>query len=80
MVFINDSCVPFSSCPNCRTARKCFSRAVEIADLMFGLSVLDNGMITNEMGAEAERAVIAYLGTYVPENLPRRRGLAKLPG
>src|SRR5262245_32632424 len=38
-------------------------RAVEIADLMFGLSVLDEGTITNEMCAEAQRAMTAYLET-----------------
>ena len=54
-------------------APQVFFRAVEIADLMFGLSVLESGKITQEMAAEAERAVIAYLKTYLPEKLPRRR-------
>ena len=66
--------------PDLPNAAKVFFRAVEIADLMFGLSVLETGRITAEMGAEAERAVIAYLGTYLPARLPRRRrrSVAKL--
>jgi AcrR family transcriptional regulator len=50
-----------------------FFRAVEIADLMFALSVLDDGTITAEMCAEAERAMTAYLQTYLPAKLPLRR-------
>jgi len=50
-----------------------FFRAVEIADLMFCLSVVDAGLITAEMHAEADRACIAYLDTYLPPALPRRR-------
>jgi AcrR family transcriptional regulator len=49
-----------------------FFRGVEIADVMFTLSVLDWGTITREMCAEAERATIAYLETYFPVDLPRR--------
>jgi AcrR family transcriptional regulator len=59
--------------PDLPDAAQVFFRAVEIADLMFGLSVLESGRITEPMGAEAERAFIAYLGTYLPANLPRRR-------
>jgi AcrR family transcriptional regulator len=59
--------------PDLANGPQVFFRAVEIADLMFGLSVLESRVITQEMGAEAERAVIAYLGTYLPEKLPRRR-------
>jgi AcrR family transcriptional regulator len=59
--------------PDFLNAPQVFFRAVEIADLMFGLSVLESGKVTQEMGAEAERAVIAYLKTYLPEKLPRRR-------
>jgi len=71
----------FFELPELPNGPQVFFRAVEIADLMFGLSVLDNGMITEEMGAEAERAVIAYLGTYVPGRLARKRplGHAKPP-
>jgi hypothetical protein len=49
-----------------------FFRAVEIADLMFCLSLLDAGLITPEMHAEADRACTAYLETYLPRVLPRR--------
>jgi len=71
----------FFELPDLPNAAQVFFRAVEIADLMFGLSVLDSGHITAEMGAEAERAVIAYLGTYLPAKLPRqrRKAVAKLP-
>ncbi|MBS0420192.1 MAG: TetR family transcriptional regulator [Proteobacteria bacterium] len=50
-----------------------FFRAVEIADLMFSLSVLDNATVTVEMCAEAERAMTAYLQTYLTATLPSRR-------
>lgn len=63
----------FFELPQLPNASQVFFRAVEIADLMFGLSVLETGQITQEMGAEAERAVIAYLATYLPAKLPRRR-------
>ena len=71
----------FFDLPELPNSRQVFFRAVEIADLMFGLSVLESGRITQEMGAEAERAVIAYLGTYFPAKLPRRRrqSVAKAP-
>jgi AcrR family transcriptional regulator len=63
----------FFELPEDFNAQQVLFRAVEIADLMFSLSVLEHGLITPEMGAEAERAVIAYLGTYLPAKLPRRR-------
>ncbi len=50
-----------------------FFRAVEIADLMFGLSVLESGTITPDMCAEADRAGIAYLESYLSPSLPRRK-------
>jgi hypothetical protein len=40
---------------------------------MFCLSVLETKGITQEMSDEAARASIAYLGTYLPEKLPRKR-------
>jgi len=68
----------FFQLPQLPHAAQVFFRAVEIADLMFGLSVLESGHITPEMGAEAERATIAYLGTYLPAKLPRQaRATAK---
>jgi AcrR family transcriptional regulator len=49
-----------------------FFRGIEIADLMFGLSMLEHGHITPEMAREAVRAMYAYLRCYIPENLERR--------
>jgi AcrR family transcriptional regulator len=49
-----------------------FYRAVEIADLMFSLSILEHGRITGEMAAEAVRAMVGYLGGYYPAVLPLR--------
>jgi AcrR family transcriptional regulator len=49
-----------------------FFRAVEIADLMFSLSVLEHGRITPEMANEATLAMCAYLGCYLAEDMPRR--------
>ena len=71
----------FFELPELTNGPQVFFRAVEIADLMFGLSVLESGSITEEMAAEAERAVIAYLGTYLPAKLPRarRKPVAKPP-
>jgi AcrR family transcriptional regulator len=54
-----------------------FFRAVEIADLMFSLSVLEHGSITPEMAQEASRAMCAYLRCYIPEKLPRRSARRK---
>jgi len=50
-----------------------FFRAVEIADLMFSLSVIEHGTITRAMCAEADRAGIAYLESYLTTGLPRRK-------
>jgi AcrR family transcriptional regulator len=50
-----------------------FFRAIEIADLMFSLSVLEHGAITPHMTEEAVGAVSAYLRTHFPALLPRRR-------
>ena len=63
----------FFELPDLPNAAQVFFRAVEIADLMFGLSVLESGRISADMEAEAQRAVIAYLGTYLPAKLPRQR-------
>lgn len=49
-----------------------FFRAVEIADLMFCLSMLEHGTITEEMAEEAIRATVGYLRSHLPEVLPRR--------
>lgn len=49
-----------------------FYRAVEIADLMFCLSMLEQGSLTKEMCREAARAAAAYLAIYLPAALPYR--------
>ena len=49
-----------------------FFRAVEIADLMFSLSMLEHGAITADMTEEAIRAVVGYLRAHFPATLPRR--------
>jgi AcrR family transcriptional regulator len=55
-----------------------FFRAVEIADLMFCLSMLEHGRVTPEYGAEAKRAAVAYLESYLPKKLRRvKRGRSK---
>ncbi len=50
-----------------------FFRAVEIADLMFSLSMLEHGSIKPDMTAEAVRAVVGYLRGHFPATLPARR-------
>ena len=49
-----------------------FFRAVEIADLMFSLSMLEHGSITPQMIEEAIRGVTGYLRAHLPASLPRR--------
>lgn len=58
--------------PSLPATHDLFFRAIQIADLMFCLSVADHGTITPEMLAEASRAACAYLGLYLPRHLPRR--------
>jgi AcrR family transcriptional regulator len=48
-----------------------FFRAIEIADLMFMLSVRDHGELTEFYVEEAARAAVAYLEIYLPRILPR---------
>jgi AcrR family transcriptional regulator len=48
---------------------KLFFRALELADVMLSLSMLEHGKITPEYAEEASRAGIAYLQTYIPEKL-----------
>jgi len=55
-----------------------FFRAVEIADLMFGLSMLEHGAITPQMTEEAVRGVVGYLRAHLPDKLSTRgRGPAR---
>lgn len=49
-----------------------FYRAIEIADLMFCLSMLEHGALTKDMCREADRAASAYLAIYLPAVLAYR--------
>lgn len=42
--------------------------AIEIADVLYCLSVQNNGEITQQMSREGERAAIAYLELYLPSS------------
>ncbi|MGI9289497.1 MAG: TetR family transcriptional regulator [Pseudomonadales bacterium] len=50
-----------------------FFYATEAVDLMLSLSVIRYGAITEEMVSEAKKMGTAYLRTYMPEELPRKR-------
>ena len=47
--------------------RYAFYYFIEITDLIFTLSIIEHGEITDAMRAEAKRAGVAYLNTYRPE-------------
>ena len=51
--------------PDSDEMRKVFYYFIEITDLMFTLSIIENGKITKEMLAEAKKAGVAYLATYL---------------
>jgi AcrR family transcriptional regulator len=51
--------------PECDEVRNAFYYFIEITDLIFTLSVIEHGKITPAMLAEAKRAGIGYLGTYL---------------
>lgn len=46
--------------------------AIEIADVLYCLSVQQHGEVIEAMAREGERAAIAYLELYLPVQLPRR--------
>lgn len=52
---------------------KLFFRAVEIADLMFMLSMGEHGRVTTAYGVEARQAAIAYLELHIPKKLRRTK-------
>lgn len=52
-----------------------FFRSVEVADLMFGLSLFEYGELRQEMVEEAKMISCAYLALYIPRILPRRQSL-----
>jgi AcrR family transcriptional regulator len=51
--------------PESDEMRDAFYYFIEITDLIFTLSVIEHGEITSTMLAEAKRAGIGYLGTYL---------------
>ncbi len=51
--------------PESDEMRNAFYYFIEITDLIFTLSVIEHGEITPEMLAEAKRAGVGYLGTYL---------------
>lgn len=51
-----------------------FYYAIEIVDFMCGLSVAEHGVVTPEMRSESARAGCAYLGLYLPADLPQATG------
>ena len=58
--------------PDTDELRNAFYYFIEITDLIFTLSVIEHGEITPAMLAEAKRAGIGYLGTYLAAQ-PRTR-------
>lgn len=56
-----------------------FFRAVEAIDLMFGLSLIEEGSLTDEMIGEAKAIACAYLGVRIPRILPARENSAARP-
>lgn len=58
--------------PAIRDRARVFFHAVEIVDLMFLLSMIQEGRITRDMVAHARIAGIAYLREFLPRTLPRR--------
>jgi AcrR family transcriptional regulator len=56
--------------PDSDEIRAAFYYFIEITDLLFSLSVIEHGEITPEMLAEAKRAGIAYLATYLVDENP----------
>ena len=59
--------------PDISNLQNIFYFFIEITDLMFSLSMLEHGKITDEMLEEAQRAGKAYLGVYFPEIIELNR-------
>ena len=64
-----------SQLPELADTPELFFRAIEIADLFFGLSVIRHGHITEEFDSEAGRAACAYLSIYLPAVLSESEGV-----
>ena len=53
--------------------RERFFVAAQIIDLIFSLSFVANGRVSEDDCAEAAAAAVAYLGLYLPRHLPENR-------
>ena len=51
--------------PDSDEMQRAFYYFIEITDLIFTLSVIEHGEITPAMLAEAKRAGVGYLGSYI---------------
>ena len=63
--------------PPIRPGHHLFFYFIEITDLMFSLSVLEEGCITPDAIEESKRAGKGYLGVYLPPHLPLKVGAEK---
>jgi len=63
--------------PPIRPGHHLFFYFIEITDLMFSLSVLEEGCITPDAIEESKRAGKGYLGVYLPPHLPLKVGSEK---
>jgi AcrR family transcriptional regulator len=70
----------FFELPSIANRADIFFRSVEIADLMFCLSMLGHREITAEMNREAKRAAVAYLASYIPVKLPKNKRSRRAAG
>jgi AcrR family transcriptional regulator len=61
--------------PDVPNRSRLFFRSVEVADLMFGLSLFEYGELRREMIEEAKKISCAYLALYIPRILHRRQSL-----
>jgi AcrR family transcriptional regulator len=67
---ILDRLIEIYNMPDFPRREEIFYQAIEIADLIFCLSMLDHGRLTKQAITDAQRAAIAYLRTYLPSELP----------
>lgn len=62
----------FFELPEIPNRDQVFYFAIELADVLFCLSILHHGVLKEEIYEEGEKAALAYLGLYFPPILPRR--------
>ncbi len=58
--------------PELPTNVNIFAIALQVADKVYSMNYRENGSIPPEMAREAITLTEAYLGTYLPKNLPRK--------